>query len=199
VGFIWSPSYPSSYDTLTFLNTSFDPGGIGLASWTWNFGDGTTSAEPTPQHRFPKDGEYNVTITGTTYDGRSNSSTQIVRIETHDVSIAWMSVTGRGRVGRASPIQVGITNTRYPETVQLDFYKSVPGGYQLIGSSTGTVPVMKKPKSTLFSLDYTFTSDDLAVGKVTFQVVVTILGQRPAIDAFPADNTATSPATVVGR
>jgi hypothetical protein len=41
---------------------------------------------------------------------------------------------------------------------------------------------------------YTFTSDDAALGKVTFEAVATIVNAR---DALPADNTATALPTKV--
>jgi hypothetical protein len=44
------------------------------------------------------------------------------------------------------------------------------------------------------TLSYTFSSDDAAVGKVTFQIVGQILGGR---DAISADNTAIAPPTRV--
>ena len=53
---------------------------------------------------------------------------------------------------------------------------------------------MNAKKTVMFSYDYAFTNDDLAVGKVSFQAVATIEGAR---DAYGADNTATtSPASV---
>jgi hypothetical protein len=62
------------------------------------------------------------------------------------------------------------------------------------------VPVTNnKNKTTMFALNYTFTDEDLAVGKVSFQAVATIQGNRPGIDAFPDDNTATTPPTFVVR
>jgi hypothetical protein len=43
---------------------------------------------------------------------------------------------------------------------------------------------------------YTFTSNDTAFGKVTFQAVASIVDAR---DALPADNTATALPTEVGK
>ena len=37
-----------------------------IVSWTWDFGDGTTSDEQNPTHTFPEDGIYEVTLTITT-------------------------------------------------------------------------------------------------------------------------------------
>jgi PKD repeat protein len=201
VGFIWGPSYPSSFDTLTFNpSESYDPAGIGIQTWSWALGDGTTSTEAYPQHKYAKDGDYSVTLTGTTSDGRTSSDTQVVQVQTHDVSIQSMTTPSKGRVGRTAQVEVGIGNRRYPESVRVDFFKSTPGGFEQIGSVTEDVQVMKHNKKTVaFSVDYTFTSDDLAVGKVSFQAVATILGDRPAIDAFPSDNTQTSTPTIVKK
>ena len=51
-------------------------------------------------------------------------------------------------------------------------------------------------KATIFSVDYTFTSSDLVVGKVNFQAVASIRG---ATDAYPGDNSATTGSTTVTR
>jgi hypothetical protein len=42
-------------------------------------------------------------------------------------------------------------------------------------------------RTTAFGFTYTFTSDDAALGKVTFKAVASIVGAR---DAQPSDNTA---------
>jgi len=135
-----------------------------------------------------------------TPNGRSGSSSQVLRIETHDVAMRWISITSKARLGRAAPIRVGINNMQCPESVQVDFYKSTPDGFQWIGTLTNTVPVTNnKNKTTMFSLNYTFTTDDLAVGKLNFQAVATIQGDRPDIDAFPSDNSLISSPTTVTR
>ena len=37
-----------------------------ITSWLWDFGDGTTSTEQNPEHTFPENGQYAVTLTITT-------------------------------------------------------------------------------------------------------------------------------------
>jgi hypothetical protein len=61
---------------------------------------------------------------------------------------------------------------------------------------TKTVPKMAKNKTTMFAIDYTFTNDDLGVGKVSFQAVASIQGAR---DVYPADNTITTLTTTMTR
>ena len=45
---------------MEFFDQSFDPAGIGISSWSWNFGDGTTASGPFVTHRYPADGDYTV-------------------------------------------------------------------------------------------------------------------------------------------
>jgi hypothetical protein len=56
------------------------------------------------------------------------------------------------------------------------------------------VPVRQANRTTAFSFDYTFTSDDWSIGKVTFWAVAWLQNAR---DALPADNEAISAPTKV--
>jgi len=191
--FFFSPSDPSIFDTVQFTNNSTDPGELGFQSATWDFGDGsttTTTSNPVA-HQYAKDGDYTVELTVTTIDGRTASNSQIVHVKTHDVSIARVLVPVAASVGQTRTITVGIRNTRYPETVQVQLFKSTTTGFSFspIGTVTHSVPVVQAGRTTDFSFNYTFKSDDATVGKVSFEAVATIIGAR---DALPADNTAIS-------
>jgi PKD domain len=193
----YSPGDPSTFDDVSFSHGLgyWDPK---ITTWVWDFGDGTTETDSnnTATHRFAADGDYNVTLTVGTIDQRTNSQTQTVHVRTHDATILSLVAPDKGKTGKTGVITVGIGNTRYPETVQVDLYKSTTRGYASIGMQSMSVPVMNAKKTVDFSFNYTFTSDDLALGKVTFQAVATIQGAR---DVLPADNTATSPATLVTK
>jgi PKD repeat protein len=195
--FAYGPSDPSVFDTIQFSDQSSDPDlGLPITSWSWSFGDGATSTEAYPIHKYAKDGTYNVTLTVETLDERSGSTTQSMEVRTHDVSIAWSSVPSKGRVGRAASIQAGIANTRYPETVLVDFFKMVPNGTEYVGSVTKSVPAMKKNQTVMFSVNYTFTEADLATGKVNFQLNAWIQGAR---EAYAGDNTIVTLPTSITR
>jgi hypothetical protein len=99
-----------------------------------------------------------------------------------------------GMTGKTSKISVDIRSNRLPETVQVQLFKSVPGGYQPVATSIQTLPTRNRVTTVAFS--YTFTQDDAAIGKVTFRAVVSILGGR---DALPADNEAIGSPTKVSR
>jgi PKD repeat protein len=178
-----SPGDPSMYDQIQFYNFSYDPGQVGISSSTWSFGDGTTSVSNSPTHRFASDGDYTVTLTVNTSDGRSSSASQQVHVRTHDVAIAKLTVPQSASTGQTRAISVGITDIRYADTVQVQLFKNDV----LVGTLVQQVPVRTGGRTTTFSFNYTFTSEDAALGKVTFKATATIMGAR---DALPSDNTA---------
>jgi hypothetical protein len=130
--FSFSPSDPSAFDTLQFSDSSSDPGGVGIQSQAWTFGDGVTAEGCCPVHQYAQDGDYTVGLTVTTADGRAGSTSQVVQVRTHDVAIVRIGVPKSAHVGQTIPVNVEVRNTRYPETVQVDLYTSSPGGAQPI-------------------------------------------------------------------
>lgn len=82
-GFFFSPTEPTTFDTIQFYDNSFDPESIGIQTWEWDFGDGTPlGTDPFPTHMYAADGDYPVTLTVRTFDGRSASITQTVQVRT---------------------------------------------------------------------------------------------------------------------
>jgi PKD repeat protein len=197
----WTPvSDPSSLDTVPFYDQSNDPGGYGFSSEVWSFGDGSASLTNPgccPTHRYTTDGDYTVKLTVTTTDGRTASSSVTLHVRTHDVAIARVSVPQTARLGQSKTITVGLANTRYAETVQVQLYRSVAGGgWQPVGTMTQYVPIRGGGRTTDFVFAYTFAPEDAAVGKVNFQAVASLVSAR---DAFPTDNTFVSlPTKVTG-
>jgi PKD domain len=195
MGFSLNPSDPSTLDTVQFFDLSSDPGGVGINSMTWNFGDGATATGCCPTHRYAADSDYTVELTDTTVDGRTGSISQAVHVRTHDVAISKLLVPQTAAIGQTRSIIVGVSNRRYSETVQVQLMKSGSGGnFAPVGTLTQAVPVRSGNRTTDFDFSYTFTSDDASLGKVTFEAVATIVNAR---DALPADNTATALPTKV--
>lgn len=195
VGWSINPNDPSSFDTVYFQNYSYDPANVGISTCSWNFGDGTTSSDWAPTHQYAKDGDYSPMLTVTTTDGRSASQSWVVSVRTHDVSILSFSTPKKARVGETIPISIGVGNTRYAEDAQVEFTKSTPNGFDLIGWVYKTVPAMKKGKTTSISINYTITEADLAMGKVTFQARIYMYVR----DALPGDNNALSPQVLITK
>jgi len=190
-------SDPSIFDMVYYFDCSYDPGGLGIQSQSWNFGDGTTAEGGNPTHQYAADGDYTVSLTVWTPDGRSASTSQVLHVKTRDVAITKFTVPSAAVSRQTRTITVGINSKRYPEVVRVELMKSIFGyGYQTFASLTQTVPVRPANRTTIFSFSYTFTSDDAKMGKVTFKAAATIMEGR---DALPGDNEAIALPTKVSR
>lgn len=196
--FYFYPGDPSKYDTIQFCSSSYDPGNVGIESFTWDFGDGATATEGCATHRYTADGDYTVQHTVTTFDGRTAAATpQVVQVRTHDVAITKITAPNSANSGQTKSITVTLRNKVYPETVQVDLYKSSPEGFVWVATVTKSVPALSGNRTTAFYFNYLFTGDDASIGKVTFKAIATIIGAR---DILPIDNEAiSSPPTRVGR
>jgi PKD repeat protein len=65
--------------TATFTDPSSDPDGS-VASWLWDFGDGSSSADRNPVHSYDAPGEYQVTLMVTDDDGATGETTKPVTV-----------------------------------------------------------------------------------------------------------------------
>jgi PKD repeat protein len=194
--FFQSVSDPSSYENIQFIDQSSDPGQLGIQSQAWSFGDGGTATGCCPQHRYTADGDYTVELAVTTTDGRTGSIRRVIHVRTHDVGIAKIAAPQNGSVGQTRQIQVNVFDLRYSETVQVQLLKSVPGGFEVVGTLTQSISPRGKNQTTPYTFNYTFTADDGNTGKVTFKAIATIVAAR---DALPADNEAIAPPTKVSH
>ena len=80
--------------TVNFTSDAQDSDGR-IASYLWNFGDGTTSAEQNPTHVYSKEGNYTVTLTVTDDKGASATTTLQGKDITQSSGVA-VSRTGPG-------------------------------------------------------------------------------------------------------
>ncbi|MGB3442598.1 MAG: PKD domain-containing protein [Actinophytocola sp.] len=157
-----------------------------------DFGDGTATDLThmgTVEHQYTEDGDYTLTLSVTTSDGRSATGTSVLRVESHDVRISTFTAPEKARVDTTKRLTVVVTNTRYDEQVTVTLRKRTDGWEPAIGTLTQTVP---KGATVTFPFSYTFGPDD--VGTVTFDAVAAY--PWPAEDGNPDDNTATATTTV---
>ena len=92
------PPPPSAFFTtsLTFVTASFDGTGSTdvdgtIASYAWNFGDGTTGTGATPDHTYTSGGIYTVTLVVTDNEGNTGSSAETIEVENPPPPTAFFS------------------------------------------------------------------------------------------------------------
>jgi PKD repeat protein len=77
--FSFSPTEPEPGEWIVFESTSTDCDDS-VATFAWDFDDGTTSTDPTPVHKFAAEGSYEVSLTVTDEDGTPDSETITVSV-----------------------------------------------------------------------------------------------------------------------
>ncbi|MCC5944316.1 MAG: PKD domain-containing protein [Bernardetiaceae bacterium] len=75
------PEYPSTNENLTFKNLSER-----AVSYEWVLGDGTTSTDPSPSHRYNAPGRYNVTLIAKNLQGVTTKKTTTIAVRARDAS-----------------------------------------------------------------------------------------------------------------
>jgi len=73
--FTYSPTFPTTADTVQFTDTSPDSDGW-IEKWFWDFGDGNHSTLQNPTHQYAESGTYWVTLTVTDNDNATNSTSR---------------------------------------------------------------------------------------------------------------------------
>ena len=89
-----TPMLPTTADEVAFTDTSTDPGGS-IVAWQWDFGDGSTSSQEAPTHRYADNGTYTVGLTVVDDDG-ANSTTYATLVVENLSPNASFTVTPRG-------------------------------------------------------------------------------------------------------
>ena len=78
-GFSYSPSNPTTDDTIQFTDASSDSDGT-ITFWSWNFGDEESSTTKNPQHKYSTSGTYTATLEVTDNDGAKKSISKTITI-----------------------------------------------------------------------------------------------------------------------
>jgi len=95
--FTFTPSSPSLLDPVRFTDRSVDADGT-IIAWEWDFGDGRTSREQSPIHRYSEVGRYRIRLTVTDDDGQTATTEVTLRVrripEVVPVASVWALIIG---------------------------------------------------------------------------------------------------------
>lgn len=131
--FRFSPSAPSAVDDVVFTDLSTDPDGT-IVAWHWDFGDGTSSDEQHPRHRYARDGEYEVCLT-VTDDDRASSPPYCARLTVFTVKAnVTRDINTYLHVDRTLPgqtFQVTVTIAINTELNGLGLDENLPEGWKV--------------------------------------------------------------------
>ncbi|MCJ7571563.1 MAG: PKD domain-containing protein, partial [Candidatus Thermoplasmatota archaeon] len=81
-----------------------------ITSYSWNFGDGSTSSQQNPSHTFNYPGTYTITLTVTDNDGKTGTNTLIINVDEKENQLPIVSPTANTLSGVA-PLEVHFTGT----------------------------------------------------------------------------------------
>ncbi|MEN6368893.1 MAG: PKD domain-containing protein [Thermotogota bacterium] len=108
--FSFTPPTPAIQDPVYFSDRSVDTDGS-VVAWTWDFGDGRSSRDASPVHRFPAEGQYTVKLTVRDSDGlEATESKSIVVSPTPEivpVDEVWALVIGISDYAQVKDLQYG--------------------------------------------------------------------------------------------
>ncbi|WP_191298916.1 PKD domain-containing protein [Lentzea cavernae] len=183
------PESPGVFDEVRFGIDPGDPAGRWLVGGEVRFGDGTSApiqavpGQAEVRHRYTADGEYQVTITGHTADGRSGSSTRTLKVETHDVAVTNVVAPATASVGEIGQVEVTVAGARYAEDVVVELLRRRADGYHDV---VGTVRRhVEADGSVVVPFSYTYSAADAALGKATLKARARLDSRQ---DNNPADN-----------
>jgi hypothetical protein len=191
--FVVDPPEPAAGEPVRLLDLSYDPGGGGIALHAWDFGDGETSVDAQPTHRFARDGLYTVTLHVTAPDGRVGVASASVTVATHDVAVTRIEAPRHANAGDPATVVVVVESRHRAEICQVELLRrNGEHDWEPLAIQTRAVPA-GGPVEVAFAVSF----DVADIGDVTFAAAVTLVG---ATDASPDDNELrAAPTAVVAR
>ncbi len=164
----------------TYLIASFDGRGSGdvdgtIVSYGWDFGDGTTGAGATPQHKYAIAGTYTVTLMVTDNDGHTGiTSASLTVADAPPPTAAFAStmtnLTASFNAGGSSDVDGTIVSYAW------NFGDSATGA--------GPTPQHTYPAPGTYTVTLTVTDNDGHTGTATGQVTFSNAALQYASDAF---------------
>ena len=164
--------------TTRFIDRSTDADGQ-VVSWSWNFGDGTTSSEKNPTHTFAQPGDYTVSLTVTDDSGLTNTYTNVYHVVE--------SVKTDFAISPAIAHEGG-ENVRFTDLGDL---LTIAGGQRRYDWGDGSAPFTQNAKTSIHTFQdsgvfhVTLNVDDVLGVRHTITKDITVLNLAPTVDIDP--------------
>jgi PKD repeat protein/plastocyanin len=152
----------------TFTDGATDVDGA-IVSWSWDFGDGTTSTDPSPAHSYAEGGTYTVALVVTDDGGKTGTASQAVTVAPNQLPTAAFTVTC---AYRTCTFTDGSTDPEGPVASWAWDFGDVTG-------SSEASPVHTFDADGTFTVTLTVTDGDAEAGAPAQQQVTVAANQAP--------------------
>ena len=180
--FTYSPSSPTTQQTIQFTDESTDPDGS-IPSWQWSFGDGGTSTTQSPTHQYADDGAYTVTLEVTDDDGATDSTSHSVTVSNQAPVASFVYSPSEPEINEI--VNFDASGSYDPdgsiEEYEWDFGDSLTGIGQKLAHSYSD--------NNTYTATLTVTDDDGATDSTSRNVTVADLGPTAAFTYSPSSPT----------
>jgi len=154
--------------TINFEDTSINPDGT-ITSWLWDFGDGSTSSEQHPTHKYSDKGTYTVQLTVTDEDGHTDIEVLLITIANLDPVAEFIFSPETSEIGQS----ISFTDqSDDPERASLSYFWDFGDG----STSNERNPNHSYEKSGSYVVTLSVTDDEGATG--TTSKIINIVGDN---------------------
>ena len=158
---------------------SYDSDGGDLASYTWDFGDGSTETGMSVSHTYTVANTYTVSLTVVDDEGTSSTNSTTATISSAgvlDLDITSLTVTNSVRVGSAVSVKLSVNNPGKVLGQAIATVKGVQNSVEVYSWRLNVYDTNKKSSTTFTFPSYTPT----ATGNITW--TATIADKDPDLD-----------------